>query len=97
VPAAIVSDVTRLRQILVNLLSNAIKFTEMGEVVVTVSRDTEGGRVSAGDEEMAGGETQGEKPPPSTTRSRHSCRAFSVHTEIRIGRRPGPAVQAFSR
>ncbi len=35
-PAAIVSDVTRLRQIVVNLLSNAIKFTPHGEVTVTV-------------------------------------------------------------
>ncbi len=36
-PEAIVGDVTRLRQILVNLLSNAIKFTEVGEVVLSVS------------------------------------------------------------
>ncbi|GAB3546668.1 hypothetical protein GCM10027343_24790 [Noviherbaspirillum agri] len=37
VPAALVSDVTRLRQILVNLLSNSIKFTHRGEVVVSVA------------------------------------------------------------
>jgi signal transduction histidine kinase/DNA-binding response OmpR family regulator len=37
VPAAICSDVTRLRQILLNLLSNAIKFTERGEVSLTVA------------------------------------------------------------
>ena len=36
IPAQMLGDVTRLRQVLVNLLSNGIKFTSSGEVVVQV-------------------------------------------------------------
>jgi CheY-like chemotaxis protein len=41
VPPAIVSDVTRLRQVMVNLLGNAVKFTDSGEVVLTVQPATD--------------------------------------------------------
>ncbi|MFT3929112.1 MAG: response regulator [Spongiibacteraceae bacterium] len=49
VPAWVIGDPTRIRQILINFLSNAIKFTDSGEITLRIERHHESVRLAVVD------------------------------------------------
>jgi PAS domain S-box-containing protein len=84
-PAAIVGDVTRLRQVLLNLLSNAVKFTEAGEVLLSLSAQRADGAAGLHELSFAVRDTGIGIPPERLDRLFHSFSQVDASTSRRYG------------
>ena len=61
IPEQIVSDPTRLRQVMMNLVGNAIKFTEVGSVTIALSCDSEAELLAVAVEDTGIGMTEAQR------------------------------------
>jgi PAS domain S-box-containing protein len=92
-PAELLGDISRVRQILVNLLSNAVKFTERGHVLVEVKKASGGGGEGEGEIENReasiedGAENSGSKieKRPRRRSSKIECEVQFSITDTGIG------------